>query len=47
MTRRPASRVSSRALPSRPSRAELYRDFAKHAVPDADINKITHENAMR
>ena len=26
---------------------QLHRDFAKHDVPDADINKITHENAMR
>jgi predicted TIM-barrel fold metal-dependent hydrolase len=25
----------------------LHADFAKYDVPDADINKITHENAMR
>jgi predicted TIM-barrel fold metal-dependent hydrolase len=26
---------------------QLFDDFVKHNVPDADINKITHENAMR
>jgi predicted TIM-barrel fold metal-dependent hydrolase len=26
---------------------QLFDDFVKHDVPDADINKITHENAMR
>jgi predicted TIM-barrel fold metal-dependent hydrolase len=31
-----------------PDAAEkLHADFAKHNVPDADINKITYENAMR
>jgi predicted TIM-barrel fold metal-dependent hydrolase len=26
---------------------QLFDDFVKHSVPDEDINKITHENAMR
>ena len=26
---------------------QLFDDFVRHNVPDADINKITHENAMR
>ena len=26
---------------------QLFDDFVKHGVPDEDINKITHENAMR